>query len=228
MSEKHLDIVEHAFKLFIHYGVSKTSMTEISVATKVARQTLYKRFNSKEDLIFAALLHYSGQTRDEIENACVMTPDLPSRLDVVFEHMGLIPFRAMQTYPHLDEVLEIGDNLAAGRKVRIRANYTDAIGLVLLPWKEDLARNRVDLPALCELIKSMFTQIKRDARDENHLRSLFCPLRAMVVNSAMRDDGAGYRGRAESSPGEMAMSADSIGDDGGRRQGWARLSVQGI
>jgi len=90
----------------------------------------------------------------------------------------------MQTFPNPDEVLEIGDGLSDERRAQIKANYFDAIDPILAPWKTQLAKNDVHIADLSELIKSMFTQIKRDAHDEAHLTSLFAPLKAMILTSA--------------------------------------------
>lgn len=181
MNDRDLNIVENAFKLFAHYGVSKTSMTEIAAAAKVARQTLYKAFESKEDLIYAALLHYGGRTRADIERDCARTTDLGERLDVLFEHMGVIPFEAMQRLPHLDEVLEIGDSLEPERRAEIRANYVGAIKTVLAPYEEPLKHAGVAPQHLHNLIKSLFTQIKRDVADVDGLRELFGPMKSMII-----------------------------------------------
>ncbi len=186
MNDRDLNIVENAFKLFAHYGVGKTSMTEIATAAKVARQTIYKAFESKEDLIFEALLYYGGRTKADIERDCAKTTDLGERLDILFQHMGVIPFEAMQMLPHLDEVLEIGDNLSDDRVARIKATYVGAIRFVLLPYEKELIGAGVEPSRLHNLIKSLFTQIKRDANDVDGLRALFEPLRAMVICCVQR------------------------------------------
>ncbi|WP_170765719.1 TetR/AcrR family transcriptional regulator [Ruegeria lacuscaerulensis] len=181
MNEKNQKIVEAAFGLFAHYGVAKTSMTEIAAASKVSRQTLYKAYESKEDLIFAALLQYAERTKADIESACAIATDLEDRLEILFKFMCAAPFDAMQRFPHLDEIMEIGDNLSPERVKQIRGNYLGAIGVVLAPFEKDLTSAGIKLPLLQNTIKSMFTQIKRDASDVDQLKDLFDPLRAMVV-----------------------------------------------
>ena len=181
MNERELKIVQAAFGRFAHYGVNKTSMSDIASAAGVARQTLYKAFESKEDLIFTALLYYAGQTKADIERDCASATEPGSRLDVLFEHLGAIPFDAMQRLPHLDEVLEIGDNLAEDRRAQIKETYKSAIRIVLSPYEAQLASKGIAPEKLHELLKGTFTQIKRDARDAQHLRELFEPIRAMLI-----------------------------------------------
>ena len=181
MNEKNLTIAETAFGLFAHYGVAKTSMTEIAAASKVSRQTLYKAFENKEDLIFAALQHYAGKTKADVESDCARIADLNGRLDVLFQRMAAIPYEAMQKLPHLDEVLEIADNLSPEQMKLVKRNYLGAIGVVLAPFEDRLTAAGVNPSLLQSMIKSMFTQIKRDARDADQLKALFEPLRAMVL-----------------------------------------------
>lgn len=52
---------------------------------------------------------------------------------------------------------------------------------MLAPFEKDLNSAGIDPLQLQNMIKSMFTQIKRDARDAQQLKSLFDPMRAMLV-----------------------------------------------
>ncbi len=185
MNEKHVHIVETAFRLFAHYSVSKTSMAEIASASGMARQTVYNSFESKEDLIFAALLHYAGQSKAGIERDCAEISELDLRLDVLFKHLADIPFEAMQRLPHLDEILVIGDSLSSDRKTQIRNTYISAIQHVLLPFENQFREQGIVPAQLYDLIKAILTQIKRDASDPDHLKILFEPIRALLLNSLL-------------------------------------------
>jgi len=181
MNDRDMNIIEAAFRLFAHYGVGKTSMTEIASASGVARQTVYNAFDSKEDLIFAALLHYAGKSRDDVERDCAAVVDPAERLDVMFRHLAAIPFEGMQTLPHLDEILEVGANLSDDRKARIIDTYKVAIRIVLAPYEDRLAERGIDPAKLSTFLKGMLTYLKREARDHEHLRELYGPARAMLI-----------------------------------------------
>ncbi len=184
MNERDLKIVTAAFGLFAHYGVGKTSMAEIATESGVARQTVYNAFDGKEDLIFAALLHYAGKSRADVERDCVSVVDLPSRLDIVFMHLAKVPFEAMQRLPHLDEILEIVDGLSEDRRREIRETYESAIRSALAPHARHFGRHGVALESLSVLLKGVLTHIKREARDADHLRDLFEPIKALIVGCA--------------------------------------------
>ncbi|MDE2759700.1 MAG: TetR/AcrR family transcriptional regulator [Paracoccaceae bacterium] len=183
MDDRNIKIVETAFRLFAHYGVTKTSMAEIASESGVARQTLYNSFENKEDLIFAALLHYAGQSKANIERDCVGITEIDLRLEILFEHLVNIPFEAMQRLPHLDEILVLGDNLSSERKTQIRDTYMSAIQHVFLPFENQLYEQGIVPLQLYDLLKAVFTQIKRDANNSDHLRKLFEPIRTLLLNS---------------------------------------------
>ncbi|MDE0344942.1 MAG: TetR/AcrR family transcriptional regulator [Boseongicola sp.] len=184
MSERDLKIVSAAFRLFAHYGVGKTSMAEIATESGVARQTVYNAFDGKEDLVFAALLHYAGKSRADVERDCNGVIDLPSRLEVLFRHLVEFPFEAMQRLPHLDEILEVGEGLDEERRKEIRETYVGAIRMVLAPHERDFEQHGIALESLATLLKGVLTTIKREARDESHLRDLFEPAKALIVGCA--------------------------------------------
>ncbi|WP_298964469.1 TetR/AcrR family transcriptional regulator [uncultured Roseibium sp.] len=183
MNEREQNIVEAAIKLFAHYGVRKTSMTEIAAAAKVSRQTLYNSFECKEDLIFAALLCCGKMTKEAIERDCAQVADPGNRLDILFEHMGAIPFKAMHRLPHFNEVLDVGDNFEPERKAQIKDNYINAVRLVLAPYEKGLVQAGIEPIQLSKLTFSVFTQIKRDANDVEGLRDLFEPMRGVIIAS---------------------------------------------
>ncbi|MCY4308201.1 MAG: helix-turn-helix domain containing protein [Rhodobacteraceae bacterium] len=183
MDERNVKIIESAFRLFAHYSVTKTSMAEIASAAGIARQTLYNMFENKEDLIFAALLHYAGQSKADIERDCVGITEIDLRLDILFKHLVKIPFEGMQRLPHLDEILVIGDGLSCERKTKIRDTYKSAIQHVFLPFENQLSEQGVVPVQLYDFLKAVFIQIKRDANNADHLRKLFEPMRMLLLNS---------------------------------------------
>ncbi len=182
MNERNIKIVETAIRLFVQYSVAKTSMAEIAEEAGVARQTVYNSFESKEDLIFAALLHYADYTKNNIELDCKGFTEPGPRLDVLFKHMAVVPFEAMQKFPHVDEIMVFAENLSEERKAIIKNTYKDAIRHVLLPFESQIRDFKIEPERLYDLMKAMLTQIKREAKDVENLRQLFEPIRLLLTN----------------------------------------------
>ncbi|MEO0543545.1 MAG: helix-turn-helix domain-containing protein [Pseudomonadota bacterium] len=184
MLERDVKIIEAAFGLFAHYGVGKTSMAEVAIAAGVARQTVYNAFESKEDLIFMAFLHYAGEARAAVERECATVLGLSPRLDILYRHLVDKPYEAMQTLPHLEEVLEAEERLSADRRAEIKALYRTTIRTVLAPFEAEMAANGVSAASLAELLKGTFTQMKREAVDAAHLKEMFETVKAMIAATA--------------------------------------------
>ncbi|MEL6200830.1 MAG: TetR/AcrR family transcriptional regulator [Pseudomonadota bacterium] len=184
MRDRDVKIIEAAFGLFAHYGVSKTSMNEVAAAAGIARQTVYNAFKGKEDLIFAAFLHYADQARASVERECATALDLSERLDILYRHLVDKPYEAMQTLPHLEEILEIESQLSAERRAEIKELYQSTIRTALAPFERQFVEKGVSLATLSELFKSTITQIKRDAVDVDHLRQLFEAIKVMIGSLA--------------------------------------------
>ncbi len=184
MNDRDVKIATAALGLFAHYGVGKTSMAEVASKSGVTRQTVYNAFGGKEDLIFAALVHYADKSKADIEHDCTNVIDLSGRLDILFTHLAEVPFEAMQRLPHLDEILEIADGLSEDRRRVIRETFQSAIRLALAPYERPLGQHGVALGSLSVLLKGVLTHIKREARDADHLRDLFEPIKALIVSCA--------------------------------------------
>ena len=181
MNDVTTTIIEKASWLFAHYGVGKTSMNEVAKASGVARQTVYNLFDSKEDLIYAALLHYAKKSKDDVEQECAALAQPEERLEAMYKHLVQAPYEGMQTLPHLEDILEIGAGLSADRQAQIKQVYVSAILSVLAPYQDQLAAQGIDSAKLANMIKGSFIQIKREANDMDHLRDLFEPIRALVM-----------------------------------------------
>ena len=181
MDQRISDIIQAAMQLFAHYGVGKTSMNEIAAEAGVARQTLYNTFDSKEDLIFAVLRYYAQETQKNVLQKCASLISPEDRMEVLFDQLLMIPFEAMQALPHLDEVLEIGNKLPDEKRNEITEAYVNAIGIALMPYKARLEMQQIDFLKLCQFLKSTFSQLKREAVDQQHLRELFDPIKHILL-----------------------------------------------
>jgi TetR/AcrR family transcriptional repressor of mexJK operon len=59
---KRQDITEAATRLFLDQGFQATSMDEIAAAAKVSKQTVYKQFTDKQQLLYEIVLEIAGRS----------------------------------------------------------------------------------------------------------------------------------------------------------------------
>ena len=58
MREDRQRILEHSRELFLHEGFNKTTMDDIASGMKISKKTIYKNFDSKEELVREALVNF--------------------------------------------------------------------------------------------------------------------------------------------------------------------------
>lgn len=177
------ELAEKAFALFAHYGVKKTTMTEVAAAAGVARQTLYNAFDSKEALIFAAMTLFADKSRAAIQDECSGLTQIGARMDVVFRHYAVEPFRAIRQMPHADEIFEVANTLPQDKQALMTQHYVGTVTQALLPFQQDLTAAGLDLPELAAFIRASFSQLKKSATSEEELYAQYRPLRALVCRA---------------------------------------------
>ena len=68
VSEKRADIIHLAFEVFYKEGFHASGVDSLLKGSGISKRTLYKYFESKEDLIQATILHYQGRALSSIAN----------------------------------------------------------------------------------------------------------------------------------------------------------------
>src|SRR5580698_8332065 len=75
-----------AQELFRKFGYHKTSVNEIAKRAKIAKATIYKYFESKEDVLHSLLMDYIKVSVDELIHS--NTPELEEMLVSVFSQLS--------------------------------------------------------------------------------------------------------------------------------------------
>ena len=180
MNDRDRKIVEAAFRRFAHYGVKKTTISEIATEAGVSRQTLYNAFSSKEELMCGAMYHYAQKAIDAIRDDCEGVEDILDRLDIAYRHVALNPFEGMSQIPHADEIMQTIDQISEGDRDGFTKIYATGVSDAISPAKDAIEAAGVTLEALSILIKASFTQMKADAHDVDHLHKLYATLKQVL------------------------------------------------
>lgn len=67
MGNRHHDILDAAVQVFSRYGVGRTRMGDIASEAGIARQTLYGTFKNKDEILSAAILHFSDMALEALQ-----------------------------------------------------------------------------------------------------------------------------------------------------------------
>ncbi|WP_099221523.1 TetR/AcrR family transcriptional regulator [Listeria costaricensis] len=101
-ARKELQILEASEKLFMQYGVKKTSIAEIAKEANVSQVTIYNYFENKTNLVHQVFLHYiSKATEDFVQlvNSSIAFPEKIKHL--IFNEKALTQNMNPDFYAHL-------------------------------------------------------------------------------------------------------------------------------
>lgn len=183
MNEREIKIVETALQLFSHYGVKKTTMSEIATAAGVARQTLYNAYDCKEQLIYDAVEHHVSKSATAISEECRDLEGLGERLEVAFHHLCATPCEMMLQMPHREEIMQVVGAMGQDKKQTIIRICNEAIGEALDPYRNRLALGPISFEDLCDFLRMCFQQIRQRSETSEDIYSSFAPLKVLVENS---------------------------------------------
>ncbi len=184
MSERRETIVRAAVAVFSRYGVKRATMNDIAGEAGVARQTLYNLFADKDDLLRAAIRLYADNAIAAIEAECAGVSDLGDRLDVVFHHLVVVPWKRIHATPHGDEILT-GIRAAARQEVALaEVRYGTMLEAMLTSYEGQLSEVGLGAGRVSGLLQASWYGIRHRARDREHLLELLATLKAVVLNAA--------------------------------------------
>ena len=92
-------IITAARELFLEYGYSKVSASEIAQAIGISKKTLYKEFETKEDILRAVILPKLKESAKQIDS--ILADRSMPFLDKLKEVMSMIGFQHQRVSPVL-------------------------------------------------------------------------------------------------------------------------------
>ena len=184
MTQRKETIVKAAFRMFSRYGLKRTTMNDIAEEVGVTRQTLYNLFANKDELLRATIRLHADHSVASITQGCAGLADLGGKLDVIFDHLVVVPWVLVHATPHGEEILS-GVRDVARQEVDLADSHQGAIlEAVLAPYAERVSAAGVSVAQLSDLIQRCCYGIRHKARDRKHLDTLLASLKALVLNAA--------------------------------------------
>lgn len=135
-------ILEAAFRMFVTYGFSRTTMDDIARAAELSRPALYLVFRNKADIYRALATDVLDEVVTRARAALAGEGTLLERLDAMIESALFEIFREIDEAPHGPELFDIRGSLAEDIMIRWR---TEMIALLEGEIEAETARLGVDI-----------------------------------------------------------------------------------
>ncbi len=183
MAKKQEDILEAAIRVFVRYGVQRSSMSDIAKEAGVARQTLYNAFANKEEVLRATIRLFSDRSLHRVKAGLKDTQGLEEQLNVIFEHTVVAPYLNLLESPNAADFIE-GFNRAAREEIEDQEERTRVvIESVLRPYRQVLKEKRISTKQLSDFVQRSSSAAKHSASDMPHLETLLRTLTQMILQT---------------------------------------------
>ncbi|WP_136659598.1 TetR/AcrR family transcriptional regulator [Nitratireductor sp. XY-223] len=176
------NICKAAIKVFMRYGIRRTTMNDIAAEAGLVRQTLYKIYPNKDAVLCAAIRFYSDQSLDAVKEGWKRAHSLADKLDVYFEHAICASFAIVRASPEAADM--IGGYTPAGKAEirRVQAQKAEAIAEILAPYGDRIRLAGLGVDDYADFIQHASIGLRDTANDEAHLRVLLASLKANILS----------------------------------------------
>lgn len=129
--ERRERILDGAFKVFLAYGYTRTTMDDIARAAEISRPALYLVFRNKTDIYRALASRFLNTALEQTVAVLAGEGTLAGRLDRMCEEVFHCMMREIEATPHGADLLDMKNSLAGDLmgewRVRLDAVLADAI-----------------------------------------------------------------------------------------------------
>ena len=183
MSEKEKKFMDAAMRVFWRYGIERSSMADIAKETGVSRQTLYKSFSSKDDLVRAIMRDMVEERNRAIDAAISEVHGLAEKLDIVFRFVVREPVELLSRSQHAVDIVrgvgDVGREELAAEALSTQEIFRD----LFAPHAPALKANGLELDDFALLVQKSCRSIKETATG-CELDGLLDCLKSMVLLAA--------------------------------------------
>lgn len=173
--QKRRRILDGAAKVFLTYGMQRTTMDDIAKAADMSRPALYLFFRNKTDIYLAIAHSYFDRSTDNARAVLAGDEPIAERLDRLLETSIFAMMEEFMRSPHGHEIMDMKNDLAGD----VLCDWkTTMSGLVAEAFDRAARAKGVDLTArgysaetLANLFWDAIEGMKTRLRDVNDIRA---------------------------------------------------------
>ncbi len=186
MKDRDATILDAAARLFLRYGVKRTSMHDIAQEAGISRQTLYNAYSNKDAVLCALIRAHAEQAHAEILEGLETTQDLGAQLELVFDRVTISAYDLLMESPNSADLVDGFNSIS---QAEIDAAYDQIRALLarlLAPYREAILGNGLSVEQLADFVQRMTKAAKSTASDRAHLLDLLQTLKLATLKLARR------------------------------------------
>ena len=178
------NILDAAVRVFMRYGVRRTTMNDIASEAGIVRQTLYNVFKNKDEVLCATIRQYADNglaaSAEEIEQ----TADLGEQLDILFTHYVVKGYDMMQQSPDADDVINGFNEMGREELARANERFQKAFADVLDPYEQPIMDSGYSVQELATFLASGAKGLKHQAQSRDQLMDMLATLKKAALHAA--------------------------------------------
>lgn len=169
VDERRARILEGAFKVFLAYGFTRTTMDDIARAAEISRPALYLAFRNKTDIYRALATQFLEDALDQTALVLAQESPLAARLERMCGDVFFCMMQEIENTPHGNDLLDMKNSLAgdiiAEWRERLDATLAQAIEAEALARGVDLEARGLSAGMLASMLFDAIDGMKQRISD---------------------------------------------------------------
>lgn len=180
-TETEKKFIDAAVRIFLRYGVRKSTMSDIAAEAGVSRPTLYASYRSKDEILAASIRDMSEASLNRAMTAWETCDLLGEKLDAYFQATIIPAYEMLESAVDADDLMS-GHN-AAGKAAILEGQIAKrkAMMTILQPHKAKIEKSGQTVSQLAHFIVVTSTCFKYSAQDKDDLLDLLASLKTSVL-----------------------------------------------
>ena len=176
-------VMAAARQVFLRYGFTRTTMSDIAEAAKMSRPALYLVFPSKDDIFSAVIERSFAEMLAAIREGIGRFQSPYQKLTFAFDIWCVRPFELVQVSPEARDLLDNGHEFARAIKARASAEFETIVAKAVEPVARARPSLKLSATEFAEVLIAALAGFKQTAPDAARLRLLIAGLLTVACDS---------------------------------------------
>jgi len=181
MNKKQKDILEAASEIFMRYGVHRTTMSEIALAAKISRPTLYGYYTNKEKLLGGVIEFWNDQVIEKILKDMEDQGNLSGKLEIFFTHAVITAFDLMKSWPDASDILSGDNQVATDAYLKGLEKQAGLVEKILEPYAATITETGLTVSQYATFIVTTASKLKMTLSTRAQLEALLQSLKVSIL-----------------------------------------------